>query len=253
MRIFVIPDLQVKDGVDTRHIDWLAQYAVEKKPDVIVNIGDWADMPSLSSYDVGKKSFEGRQYTKDIEAVNETIYRFVAPIHQETARLAKNKRARWNPRMLITIGNHEDRIDRAIENDRKLEGLISINDLDYAAAGFEVYQYLEPVVINGVAFCHYFPSGAMGRPSATATAQLNKQHMSCVAGHQQGFQMATGKRGDGKLLTSIIAGSCYLHEENYMGAFGNRHYRGALMLHDVEDGEFTLNMIPLKHLEAKYG
>src|SRR5690606_36361896 len=110
----------------------------------------------------------------------------------------------------------------------KLEGLISVKDLAYDHYGFEVIPYLKPIVIEGVAFCHYFPSGVMQRPPSTANAQLNKQHMSCIAGHQQGFQMATGKRADGALLTSIIAGSFYLHEEDYMGAFGNKHWRGAL-------------------------
>jgi len=44
------------------HLTWAGQYAVDKKPDVIVHIGDHWDMPSLSHYDKGTKSFEGRRY-----------------------------------------------------------------------------------------------------------------------------------------------------------------------------------------------
>jgi len=62
----VLPDMQVKEGVDLSYLDWVGKYIVDKKPDVIINIGDFADMPSLSMYDVGKKSFEGRRYKKDI-------------------------------------------------------------------------------------------------------------------------------------------------------------------------------------------
>ncbi len=50
----IIPDCQVKDGVDLSYLTWVGKYLAEKKPDVIVQIGDFADMPSLSSYDVGK-------------------------------------------------------------------------------------------------------------------------------------------------------------------------------------------------------
>ena len=50
-RILVIPDTQVKPGVNTDHLEWAGHYAVKMKPDVIVHIGDHWDMPSLSSYD----------------------------------------------------------------------------------------------------------------------------------------------------------------------------------------------------------
>lgn len=253
MKILVIPDAQVKDGVNTDHLEWLGEYIVEKQPDVIVNIGDFADMPSLSSYDVGKKNFEGRRYTKDIDAAKDGMYRLLTPLYNAKIQARNNKKKIYEPRMILTLGNHENRIDRAVNNDAKLEGLISIEDLEYRGFGWEVHPFLEPVIVGGVAFCHYFPSGAMGRPSSTANAQLNKQHSSCIAGHQQGLQIATGKRADGRLLTSVIAGSFYTHEEEYMGAFGNKHWRGALMLHNVEDGEFDLNPLPMKYLEMKYG
>src|SRR6187431_2812527 len=58
----VIPDVQSKPGVQNDHLTWIGAYAVEKKPDVIVCIGDFWDFPSLSSYDKGKLSFEGRRY-----------------------------------------------------------------------------------------------------------------------------------------------------------------------------------------------
>ena len=67
MKHLIIPDTQVKPGVDLNYLAWVGKYIVEKKPDVVVQIGDFADMPSLSSYDTGKKSFEGRRYKDDIE------------------------------------------------------------------------------------------------------------------------------------------------------------------------------------------
>src|SRR5207245_4188969 len=112
---------------------------------------------------------------------------------------------------------------------------------------------LDVAVIDGVAYSHYFVSGALGRPCSSAAAQLSKKHQSCVAGHQQGLQIATAHRADGKRLTSVIAGSCYEHAEDYMSSQGNNHFRGFLVLHDVQEGEFDLMSVSLNYLNKKYG
>lgn len=54
----IIPDTQVKEGIDFEYLTRIGQYIVDVKPDVVIHLGDFADMPSLSSYDVGKKSLK---------------------------------------------------------------------------------------------------------------------------------------------------------------------------------------------------
>ena len=80
MKIMVVPDTQVKPNGSIEHLKWAGQYAVEKRPDVIVHLGDHWDFPSLSSYDVGTKSFEGRRYTHDVQAGIEGMVAFLTPI-----------------------------------------------------------------------------------------------------------------------------------------------------------------------------
>ena len=251
-KILVIPDTQIKPGAPTDHLDWIAKYAIEKRPDVIVIMGDWADMASLSSYDVGTKSFEGRTYRDDILAANDGLQRLMAPIKAEIDRRVNKHRVRWTPRLITVLGNHEHRIPLVVEKDRKLEGMVSTDDIFFKQWGFEVYPFLEPVVVDGVAFCHYFVSGIMGRPVTTARALLQKKYMSCVAGHQQGFDVATAYKGDGTRITGIIAGSCYLHDEGYLNPQTNRHFRGLLMLHEVNNGEFDHMAVSLNFLREKY-
>jgi hypothetical protein len=251
-KILVIPDAQVKPDTPIDHLRWLGEFIVEKRPDVIVNIGDFADMPSLSSYDKGKKAFEGRRYRHDVSAVHEAQVALLSPLWKLQARQERNKKRIYKPRMVLTLGNHEQRILRAVDCSPELDGVLSINDLQYKEFGWEVFPFLSVVTINGIAFSHYFSTGTAGRPASTAAAQLNKQHMSCVSGHQQGLQIATGKRADGQLLTSIIAGSFYLTDEDYLGPQGNKHWRGALMLHNCDDGQFDLNLLPMKYLMEKY-
>jgi hypothetical protein len=251
-KIFVLPDCQIRPGNSIDHLIAAGHYIVEKKPDCVVCLGDFADMPSLSSYDVGKKSFEGRRYMDDINAAKEAMQAFLAPIREEQARLIRNKEKRWNPRLVLTLGNHEARITRAVNEDRKLEGLIKIEDLGYEEAGWEVYPFLEPVNISGVVFCHYLVSGVAGRPISTASALLSKKHQSCIVGHQQGKQIAYGSRADGSSLTSMIVGSFYEHNEEYMGPQGNKHWRGCVMLHEVNDGHFDEMLLSLAYLKGKY-
>lgn len=248
----VIPDVQAKDGHDFSYLTRIGQYAVDKRPDVIVNLGDFADLPSLSSYDVGKKTFEGRRYKTDILAAHRAMEAFMAPIKAYNAKAAKNHKERYNPRLVLTLGNHENRINRAVNDDAKLEGTIGIEDLQYKEFGWEVYPFLDVVVVDGIAYSHFFTTGLMGRPCTTASAQLTKKHMSCIAGHQQGLQISTAHQADGKRLTSIIAGSCYEHSEDYMSSQGNNHWRGFLMLHDVRDGEFDVMPVSLKYINQKY-
>ena len=60
MKILVIPDCQIKEGVPTDHLTWAGKAIVDYRPDVVVNLGDFADMPSLSTHDIkGSKYFEG--------------------------------------------------------------------------------------------------------------------------------------------------------------------------------------------------
>lgn len=248
----VIPDLQIRPGDDLTFLQRIGQYIVDKKPDVIINLGDMADMPSLSSYDVGKKSFEGRRYKADIEAVHKANEVLLKPLNDYNAKAKVGHRERYKPLMILTLGNHCDRISRAVNNDPKLDGTIGLEDLKYESYGWTVVPYLQPIIINGVAYCHFFTTGVMGRPCTSAQAQLVKKHMSVVAGHQQGLQIATGHRADGTRLTSIIAGSCYEHDEDYLGPQGNKHWRGVLMLHEVDNGSFDLMPVSLDYLKKKY-
>ena len=251
MKICVIPDTQVKPDVPLDHLLYAGRYIASKKPDVIVMIGDWWDMESLCSYDKGKASFEGRRYKKDIDAGNLAMDLFLQPIKTERERLKVNKKKQWKPRMVFTIGNHEQRIERAIENDCILEDTIGYQDLNLD--DWEVADFLQPVIIEGVAFSHYFTTGVMGRPVTSARAMLTKKMMSCVMGHVQDRDIAYGKRADNARLTGLFAGMYTQHDEAYLGNQGNGSWKGIWMLNEVESGSFDELPVSLNYLRGKYG
>jgi len=244
----ILPDVQVKPGQDTRFLSAVGRYLVEKKPDVIICIGDFADMPSLSSYDFGKKSFEGRRYRDDIHAAINGMGHLMEPLGTYNDNAKRNKKALYRPRLILTLGNHEERINRATENDPKLDGTLSVDDLMYREYGWEVKPFLEVVMVDGIAYSHYFTTGVMGRPVTSARALVTKKHMSCVQGHNQKMEIYNEYKADGKSITGLFAGCCYLHDEDYLGPQGNDYFRGIHMLHDVSEGQFHCHSITLQYL-----
>jgi hypothetical protein len=241
----VIPDVQAKPGVPLDHLSWIGQYIADKRPDVVVCIGDFADMPSLSSYDRGKRSHALMTYAEDIAAAKRGMKLLMEPI-----RKAKG----YKPRLVMTLGNHEDRITRAINEDGRLHGTLSLNDLGYKEAGWEVHPFLSVVAIDGIAYSHYFTSGVMGRPVSSARALVRSRHMSATMGHVQKVDLDCGDvRADGRPIIGLFCGVCYQHDEGYLGPQGNFCRRQIVMKHEVEDGSYDPMFVSLDFLRRKYG
>jgi hypothetical protein len=244
LKIAYIPDAQVLPGVPIDHLVACGHYLADKRPDVIVCGGDFWDLPSLSVFGRGTMEFEGRRYVKDVDAGRRAMDAFMAPIQKARG---------YRPYLEFIEGNHENHIRRAVNDDAKLEGLMSISDLGLAEHGWRQHLFLQPVSIGGVAFCHYFPSGSMGRPITKASQILAKLHMSAVAGHLQGKDIAFARRADGGHMAAIIAGSFYQHEYKFLSPFTNAHWRGMLMLHEVKDGTFDEMFVSINFLKRRFG
>lgn len=252
-----IPDVQAKEGVPMQHLEALGNYIIKKQPEVLVMIGDFADMPSLSSYDVGKKSFEGRAYTKDIEAARLAMAILLAPIKQYNLQQQLMRKKQYKPRMVMCWGNHDmGRIERAIENDRKLEGLISVEDLGFAADGWECHDFLDIVNIDGIRYSHYFvnPHSLIKNCIAgNIDAKMKNLGWSFSMGHQQTLQYGIQFLPDGVSRQGLVAGAFYMHDEGYMGKQGNAsHWRGVIMKNDVQNGSYDPCFISMQYLLEKY-
>jgi hypothetical protein len=245
LQVAVITDCQVKPGVPIDHLEWCGKYLARKQPDVIVCIGDFADMRSLSRHDdPGSLAAAGQNYRLDIEASRRGMDALMTPIAKAVG---------YDPDMEFTLGNHEDLITRAIAADpRKLQGVYDLAHLGFEEYGWRVHPFLQPITIGDVAFCHYFPSGVMGKPVTSPSILLKNLHMSAFAGHQQGRNIAYAKRADGRDLTAIISGSFYQHNEHYLSPFTNRHWRGMYILHEVRDGSFDEMAVSINYLRRKF-
>jgi hypothetical protein len=251
MKHLIIPDVQAKPGVDFRHLAWIGKYIVEKQPDHIICIGDFADMESLSSYDKGKQKAEGKRYSKDIESAQEAMDLLLSPMREYNKRMKKTKHKQYKPKMTLTLGNHEARIMRAVDDAPELYGHLSYDDLPYE--DWDVRGFLEPVIIDGICYSHYMANPMSGRPYGGQTSLILKNvGRSFIVGHAQKLDVATRHLLTGEQQWGIIAGACYLHKEDYKGPQGNDHWRGIIMAHRVIDGSFDPMFISLDYLKDRY-
>jgi hypothetical protein len=251
---FVLPDTQIKPGVPTDHLRWAGQYLVDHFKGVddvtVIHLGDHWDMPSLSSYDKGKMGMEGRRYVEDVKAGNDALAAFDKPLNDYNARKQSLSKRQWRPRKVLLRGNHEYRINRAVENDAQLDGLLSEDALE--SPGWEVYPFLQPVDIDGVVYAHYFANPMTGRPygGMVATRLKNIGH-SFTMGHQQTYDHAV-RYVRGKPQIGLVAGAFYLHDEDYKGFQGNDHFRGIIVKHQVEDGAYDIMQVSIDYLCRRY-
>jgi hypothetical protein len=251
-RHLVIPDAQHKPGNDLTHVKWAAQAIVEYKPDVIVVIGDWWDLPSLSMHDApGSKEAEGRRVKPDIDIGNEAFELLVAPMMKERKRLRDGHRPRWEPECHFLFGNHEDRLSRAIFRDPKWEGLLSMDALK--TPGFQRHDFLKIVEIDGISYSHYFPHPYSGKAiGGTVVNRLNAIGRSFTQGHQQGFMYASKQYPD-HVKHGLVCGRFYNHHEHYRAQDVQlSEWSGIVVKNEVRNGTYDLMPLSMSYLQRKY-
>jgi len=124
-KYLVIPDQHAHPEYHNERANWIGELIKETRPDVVVNMGDAADMSSLCSYDKGKKDFQGRTYRKDIDSHLDFQDRIWSTVRKSKKKL---------PRRIFLHGNHENRIAKTIQIQPELENTISFDDLVSAYA-----------------------------------------------------------------------------------------------------------------------
>lgn len=244
-RHFVLPDTQVRKGVPLDHFEWIGEAIREYRPSQLIHVGDHWDMHSLSMWDgPGSLAMEGSRYEDDIEWGNralEMLEKAMGPI--------------GCPKTILR-GNHEDRIRRAINGSPKFAGTIGEHHFNDTRLGWNVVEYFRGspgfTVIDGVTYAHYFAQTNTGKPiGGTITNRLAKIGTTFVQGHVQGLLQGNVQYATGIIRHGIVAGSCYLHDEEYKG-HANAHWRGVMVLNEVRDGQFCEMPLTLDYLCRKY-
>ena len=247
----IIPDQHAVPYHNNDRADWLASLMIDLKPDVVVNMGDAADMESLSSYDKGKRSFHGKSYKKDIDAHLDFQERLWEPVKRTKKKM---------PYRVVLEGNHENRIERALDLSPEMQGVIGFEDFRFDDYYNEVIRYdggLPGIYKrDGILFAHFFPTGVSGRPiggERPAHMLLAKNGCSSVAAHSHTLDFATRRTVADETLNGLVVGCFQDYINPWAGPIGKFWQSGVAILRGVENGRFDFQWVSLKSLKEIYG
>jgi hypothetical protein len=218
----------------------------------VVNLGDSADLPSLASYDKGQRSFYGKTYRADIESHLDFDDRIWSPVKRRKKKL---------PFRVFCEGNHENRIERALDLSPELQGTISFNDLQLTENYDEVIRYTGKntpgtVYIDGITYAHYLVSGIMGRAISGehgAYSLITKQFTSCTVGHSHLLDYCIRTKQDGKRIMGLVAGCYFDYPSEWAGEAQRLYWPGVIIKRNVQDGQYDPEFVSLNQLRKEYG
>lgn len=246
----IVPDSHAHPDHHNDRADWLGQLIADVKPDVLIHIGDSADMASLSTYDKGKKSFQGRNYKKDIEAHLDFQERMFAPIRKLKRKL---------PYSVFCIGNHEHRITRAIDISPELDGAVSLDHLKLHDFYDDVVNYSGGtpgvITIDGITYAHYFVGGIAGRPLGgihAGYAIATKKFSSATCGHSHLFDTSWHVDLQGTPIIGTVVGCYQDYSNDWAGEVAGLWNRGVVIKRNVSNGGYDLQYIRLESLRKEY-
>lgn len=127
-KAIVIPDMQVPYQ-DNESLAAVEKYMKSQKFDYYINLGDFLDLDCISSHNKNNlRQVEGKRILKDYEEANKILDR-----HQKIVR-KNNPKAKF----YLLEGNHEYRIERYIDANPQLEGMVEVEKgLRLDERGFE--------------------------------------------------------------------------------------------------------------------
>ncbi len=242
----IIPDSHAEPGVNNRRFIAAGNFIADRKPDTLVDLGDHFDFPSLSHYDKGKK-VEGRYIKDDLEVGLDAFDKLFTPI----------RKMKKEPYSVFIEGNHEYRLDRRLNDESVIDGIVTKKSLCLEDYWDVVVPYRKYIVLDGVTYTHHFTAGHMGKVISSSTNQaraisLKRPGIIGVQGHSHTWDVAMPVV-NGKTNSVLVAGCFFEQDTSYMDQFGNEDYwRGLTILHHLESGGFDIEQYSMERLLKDY-
>jgi len=249
-RVLVIPDAHVTNDQDLSRFTHLAKLIKDKRPDVILFGGDFADMLSLNFFDRNNKlSVEGRRYKLEIDTCNKAL---------DILLSYKDEIRDYKPLLVYLIGNHEFRVERYVEANPALSGHMDIvEDLKLKERGFDVVPYKKFREIYGTLFTHV-PLNAAGQPisgkfATQKASDLTSKSLVFFHTHFTG-EFNCQRHGDDELIQVYNAG-CFFEGDppgGYADDTPHANVRCVSLLHFCKEGRFDIEQFSIDRLKAEF-
>lgn len=258
-KILVIPDSHTEPGQDLSRFDWAAKLIVHQRPDLIVELGDFMSVDSLSSWNRNKRlTLEQMRFEHEVDSAIEAIKRLFAPLQKLQQLQRRQHMAIYRPITVHCGGNHEDRVPRYAEThpemaltlDRRMERVFAPHT--FVIPYKEFYEY------NGIMFTHA-PCNAAGSPVAGKYALARATDLvqkSTVFGHlhrREHLNFARHGMDQQDVIQIFSAGAFFKQVDSYVAGATNHYCRCLQLLHVTGYGRFDPEEWSLTRLEQVYG
>lgn len=259
--ILPIPDCHVEPNQSQERFNKLGNLILDKKPDIILFMGDFVSLSSLSRWDSDKKlTMEGKRYINDITAANEALDLILKPYYHYLFKCNSywkvGKAKQYSPKIYYLGGNHEYWLQRYVELNPQMEGHIDVpKDLKLQNRNIEFVPYKKYVEIDNILFTHV-PINAAQQPVGGKYAlhrALELTAKSIVFAHTHKWeQTAIHRHAGGNLIQALTCG-CYFEETPvYAEDCIHSYWKGVSILTTNGKGNFDAEQISLDRIYSTY-
>jgi hypothetical protein len=222
----------------------LGRCIADVRPKRVVFIGDLGSFDSLSAWDKDKrKLMEGRRYQKDVDSIKKFI------------GLVETGAGRYMPEVILTAGNHEDRLRRYLEYHPVFSDTVDMVK-DLGIEHWTTVPYMEYFNHKGVGFTHV-PINEAGRPVSGDSAckrSLGLCHTNVVFGHTHKLaSCAIHRHGSPHLTQAINVGCFFDHTDEYAVGSSHAYWRGLVVIDHYDRSAFNWMPIRMGKLKELYG
>lgn len=247
--VLAIGDLHADPRQNLRRCTWLGRLIAERRPQHIVQIGDFGSWDSVSAHEAkGSAGANARpSLDQDFEAVNGAL-----------SRMQREQPDDYRPIKDVTYGNHEDRIERYQNLNAELGQHLSLRrDELFARYGWRTRAFGEHRYIGGVAFTHA-PLNGVGRPYGGKTGSMragNDSMVDIVHGHDHLRTLATIPKTGGRGVVQMMSIGCALEwgwKEPYARLGPGGWWWGAVELTVGGGHIFSANFIDMRSIRMRY-
>lgn len=258
-RVVSFSDAHVSPGQNLERFDWLGRLIVDVKPDAVWNGGDLATCDSVSFWAVPYA--EQCTLKEELDVLSEAQHRLFEPTREYNRRRRENKHSLLRYDTLLTMGNHEYRLHRKLQQDER--GLGSVVDpldlFQFRDNWKQIVDYKEYLEYEGCLFTHC-PINGLGKPISGA---YRGRHIAMQSDkptiyghtHKMDYTELPVMGATNKTRTALNM-PCFLeqdHVEGYARGSCTGWSYGVVILDIFQPGRFTFNWLSMAELKHKYG
>ncbi len=229
--VVILPDVHLDETVPKDYLP-VKNFIRATKPDKIILLGDFMDVSALSGWDLDKKrKMENRRWKKEIALAN-----------KELDFLQKHCKE-----IVYIEGNHEDRVQRYLDKNPEMEGLIEVQEMLRLKE-----RGIKWVKMNDLYKCGdmYFTHG-MYTNKYCAQKHLSELGCNICFGHGHKTQTAFQNQSMAKPVMSYQLGTLGDKAPDYMrNRPANWINQFAVMYVEPNHGNF--NLYPINVIKGKF-